>query len=73
LVVEIDGEHHAYQKEADARRTAAMKREGWRVIRFWANEVRENREGIWAAIRIVIEQMPDAPPHLTSPPRGRGK
>ena len=38
LVIEIDGEHHAFQIEADARRTAAMEREGWRVIRFWANE-----------------------------------
>jgi very-short-patch-repair endonuclease len=28
LVVEIDGEHHAFQVEADARRTAAMEREG---------------------------------------------
>jgi very-short-patch-repair endonuclease len=30
LVIEIDGDHHAFQVEADARRTAAMEREGWR-------------------------------------------
>jgi very-short-patch-repair endonuclease len=45
LVVEVDGDHHAFQGEADARRTAAMEREGWRVLRFWANHVVENRRG----------------------------
>jgi very-short-patch-repair endonuclease len=34
LVIEIDGEHHAFQVAADARRTTEMEREGWRVIRF---------------------------------------
>jgi very-short-patch-repair endonuclease len=55
LVIEIDGDHHADQVEADARRTADMKREGWRVIRFAANEVVANREGIWAAIQLVLD------------------
>src|SRR5207244_3911257 len=69
LVIEVDGEHHAFQLEADARRTAAMEGEGWRVVRFWANEVVQNPEGIWSAIELILR---DAPPHLTSPPRGRG-
>jgi very-short-patch-repair endonuclease len=55
LVIEIDGEHHAYQPEADARRTAFMEERGWRVIRFWANEVVANREGIWAAIQATLD------------------
>ncbi len=50
LVVEIDGEHHAFQVEADARRTAAMEQLGWRVVRFWANEMVANSEGVWAEI-----------------------
>ena len=69
LVIEIDGDHHAFQAEADARRTAAMEREGWRVVRFWANAVMENPEGIWEEIEQVLIA---APPHLASPPRGRG-
>jgi len=68
LVIEIDGDHHAFQVEADARRTAAMERQGWRVLRFWANYVVQNPEGVWRE----IEQVISAPPHLTSPPRGRG-
>jgi very-short-patch-repair endonuclease len=30
LVIEIDGEHHAFQIEQDSRRTAFMERQGWR-------------------------------------------
>ena len=54
LVIEIDGEHHAFQVEADARRTAAMEREGWRVKRFWANELVANPEGVWTDIERVL-------------------
>lgn len=68
LVIEIDGEHHAFQLERDARRTAFMERQGWRVVRFWANEVLESPEGIWRAIGAALAE----PPHLTSPPKGRG-
>ncbi len=55
LVIEIDGEHHAFQVEADARRTAALEKAGWRVIRFWANEMVANPEGVWAQIVLVLE------------------
>jgi very-short-patch-repair endonuclease len=71
LVIEIDGDHHAFQVEADARRTAAMEREGWRVLRFWANETVQNPEGIWTVIEQVLSGG-GRPPHPTSPPRGRG-
>jgi very-short-patch-repair endonuclease len=65
LVIEIDGEHHAYQKEADQRRTAFMERLGWRVLRFWANEVRENPEGIWQAIEVELAQPVAPSPNLS--------
>ena len=55
LVIEIDGDHHANQIDADTRRTADMEREGWRVVRFAANEVVANREGIWASIQLVLD------------------
>lgn len=66
LVIEIDGDHHAFQVAADTRRTAAMEREGWRVLRFWANHVVAEREGVWAEIDRFLAE----PPHPTSPPRG---
>jgi very-short-patch-repair endonuclease len=65
LVIEIDGEHHAYQVEGDARRTAMMENLGWRVIRFWANEVVANPEGIWAAIEQVTRKSVTPSPNLS--------
>jgi len=70
LVIEIDGDHHAFQVEADARRTAAMEREGWRVLRSWANEVVLNPEGIWAAIEIALSDRPVPPSPSLSPSGG---
>ena len=45
LAVELDGGQHAEHCEADTRRTAQLKKLGWRVIRFWDNDVL-NRPGI---------------------------
>ena len=74
LVIEIDGEHHAFQVEADARRTAFLEQQGWRVVRFWADEVVANREGIWTMIEAELGGLPafEAPSPSLSPSRGRG-
>jgi len=54
LVIELDGEHHAFQKEADSRRTDFLEQAGWRAIRFSASEAVQNPEGIWAEIARVL-------------------
>ena len=43
LVVEVDGGQHSV--EADAARTAMIEGEGYRVLRFWNNDVLGNPEG----------------------------
>ena len=43
LVVEVDGGQHS--EEADAERTALIEGEGYRVLRFWNNEVLGNPDG----------------------------
>ena len=43
LVVEIDGGQHS--DEADADRTTIIEAEGYRVLRFWNNDVLHNVEG----------------------------
>ena len=43
LVVEVDGGQHSEQ--VDAARTAMIEAEGYRVLRFWNNEVLGNAEG----------------------------
>jgi very-short-patch-repair endonuclease len=68
VVVELDGSQHADELDRDKRRTEFMERSGYRVVRFWDNEVLEN-------IDAVLEQIIRA---LTEPspfplPKGEGK
>jgi very-short-patch-repair endonuclease len=69
LVIEVDGNHHDEKLEADARRTEVLESLGWRVVRFSAAEVIQNREGIWATIQNLIDDSA-SPPLLASPPSG---
>ena len=49
LAVELDGGQHS--PEADGPRTASIEGFGYKVIRFWNNEVLENSEGVLEVIR----------------------
>jgi very-short-patch-repair endonuclease len=48
LIVEVDGGQHG---ERDAARTAWLEAQGFRVLRFWNNDVLENTDGVIEAIR----------------------
>ncbi len=50
LVVELDGSQHLRSVDYDNKRTAEIAREGFRVIRFWNNEVLSNLDGVLRAI-----------------------
>ena len=69
LVIEIDCDFHADQADRDARRTAFLEQAGWHVVRFGANEVVQNREGIWRTIELLVQGSSLAP-LPTSPPSG---
>jgi very-short-patch-repair endonuclease len=45
LVIEIDGGQHAENIDRDATRTEWLEQEGYRVIRFWNNDVLGNTDG----------------------------
>ena len=49
LVIEVDGGQHA-ESAKDAARDAQLAREGYRVMRFWNNDVLANREGVLVTI-----------------------
>jgi very-short-patch-repair endonuclease len=49
LVVELDGGQHS--ETVDHDRTADIERYGYRIIRFWNNDVLENTEGVLEVIR----------------------
>ena len=46
LVVELDGGQHAARLEEDKKRTEFLAGRGFRVLRFWDNEVITNLEGV---------------------------
>ncbi len=72
LVVELDGEQHGYEAEQrrDAARTAYMERAGYRVLRFWNNEVRENLDGV---VETILDRISEQPPTSSpSPPQAGG-
>ena len=50
LVIEVDGGQHAMQDSSDEARTRFIESQGFRVIRFWNNEVLGNIEGVLQSI-----------------------
>jgi very-short-patch-repair endonuclease len=49
LIVEADGGQHQ-EEPCDARRTAWLESRGWRVLRFWNNDILANTEGVVSTI-----------------------
>ena len=61
VIVELDGGQHAEQADYDTQRTAWLNGQGFRVLRFWNNEVLENLAGVLEVI--VRERLsPPSPP-----------
>jgi very-short-patch-repair endonuclease len=57
LVVEVDGGQHVDQAKKDAGRTAYIERKGFRLIRFWNNDVLTNTDGVVEVIAGVLADI----------------
>jgi very-short-patch-repair endonuclease len=57
LIVEVDGGQHA-DSGADRDRDCRLAALGYRVVRFWNNEVLANLEGVIAASEIALQSAP---------------
>jgi len=55
LVIEADGGQHA-DNEADESRTAWLQGRGWRVLRFWNNEILANTRGVIETIAAALQK-----------------
>ena len=62
LVIEVDGGQHAVDVAKDEARTAYLETRGYRVIRFWNNDVLERIEGVVSEIERVLADMPTPNP-----------
>src|SRR4030065_971141 len=69
IVIEVDGGQHATEKCKDNERDEWLRRQGFKVLRFWNNDVLQNMNGVSDVIRNCSN-----PPHPDPlPPRGGGK
>jgi very-short-patch-repair endonuclease len=50
LIIELDGSQHLEQEEYDNERTNYLESLGYKVIRFWNNDVMKDIEGVILAI-----------------------
>jgi very-short-patch-repair endonuclease len=69
LFIEFDGGHHGAQASEDQARTGRLEAEGYRVLRFWNNDVLTNIEGVMTEIQHAATVTPT--PGLS--PQGGGE
>ena len=67
LVIELDGSQHSVQ--SDSPRTRALASQGWRMIRFWDNDVLLVTE---AVVEAIWNATCKPYPHPNPSPGGRG-
>ena len=54
LIIELDGGQHLEQSEYDEERTRYLESKGYRVIRFWNNQVESEMDGIILALDEIL-------------------
>jgi very-short-patch-repair endonuclease len=74
LIIEADGGQHV-ESLADRRRDAYLRDRGFRVLRFWNNDVLENPGGVFEMISAALHTPHPPKPSVWTPPsphEGRG-
>jgi very-short-patch-repair endonuclease len=69
LIIEVDGGQHAVHLEVDAVRTQAIEKQGYRVLRYWNNDVLLNIDSVLEDIQCALATTPTPNPS----PQGGGE
>lgn len=69
IIIEVDGGQHAAEGVKDRERDSYLQQFGFKVLRFWNNEVLENTNEVLE----IIRENCLSPPPLNPLPRGEGK
>jgi very-short-patch-repair endonuclease len=56
LIIEVDGGQHADTVQVDEARTSFLEAQGYRVLRFWNNDVQTNIDGVLQHIGHVVSK-----------------
>lgn len=71
LVIEIDGGQHN-ESASDAARTRYLEAQGYRVLRFWNNDVLNTTDGVIETICAAIAERNPPTPDPSPPQAGGG-
>jgi very-short-patch-repair endonuclease len=69
LIVEIDGGQHDRSSPREVARSGFLQNEGYRVLRFWNNEILANPDGVHA---VIADELGRITPTQTLPHQGGG-
>ena len=68
LIIEVDGSQHLDREAQDNDRAAYLTLQGYRILRFWNNDVMNNLEGVIIAIeQALLENQAYVCPPPASP------
>jgi very-short-patch-repair endonuclease len=70
LIVELDGGQHAESIPYDERRTKTLHGKGYRVLRFWNNDVLQNTHAVLETILAELNASPSPSPSPRNGERG---
>ena len=56
LIIELDGSQHLEQTEYDAERTQFLQSKGYKILRFWNNNVSNNMDTVLCVIWEALPQ-----------------
>jgi very-short-patch-repair endonuclease len=69
IIIELDGGQHAVENNKDRERDSSLQQFGFKVLRFWNNDVFKNTNGV---LEIIRENCLSHPP-LNPLPSREGK
>jgi very-short-patch-repair endonuclease len=69
LIIEVDGGQHAEQTDHDTMRDHWLASQGFRVLRFWNNDVLHETD---AVVEEIVRALKQPPPH-PFPVKGEGE
>jgi very-short-patch-repair endonuclease len=78
LLIELDGPSHSFaeKQQKDRRRDAWLQKEGYRVLRFWNQDVFDHVDSVLDTIYAALYGSLDTPPRTAAqsdpPPQGEG-
>ena len=58
VIIECDGSQHLAQEKKDQKRDQWFQGQGYRVLRFWDNDVLQNTSGVLEKVYQICKESP---------------